>query len=501
VEASTVRISLHALSFGYGGAIDIIREANLQLEHGWTGLVGANGCGKTTLLSLLAGELSPTGGSVQIPAEARVITCPQQIEFLTGPIRELASAWDKRSLALQARLALDPDELERWPTCSPGERKRWQIAAALAAAPDVLLLDEPTNHVDAVGRAELVRELRGFRGVGIVVSHDRALLGELTSRTVRMHGGAITLYPGSYDKARELWKAERASAEKQIARAERAVRSERRALADERRRHTSAERSTRTSARAKGRADPDARSMARKFAAQRAEARLGRSVQVQGRALERAERARARLRLDKEKGDAIALAHAAAPKRWLARLELDELRAGPRVLATDIAAFIERDSRVRIAGANGAGKTTLLTRLAATVEDPSSILLLRQELDEAARRELSLEARNLPSSKRGELFQLAASLGLDPERVLHHEELSPGEARKLLIARGLARRVRGIFLDEPTNHLDLPSIERLERALAAFPGALVLITHDDAFARSLTDTVWKLERQRLTLLV
>jgi ATPase subunit of ABC transporter with duplicated ATPase domains len=494
-----VRITLHALSFGYGGASDIIREGNLQLDLGWTGLVGENGCGKTTLLKLVAGELSPTSGSVQIASEARVITCPQQIEFLTGPIRELAGAWDKRSLALQARLGLDPCELERWPTLSPGERKRWQIAAALAAAPDMLLLDEPTNHVDAVARAELVRALRGFRGVGLVVSHDRALLGELTTRTVRMHGGALTVYPGSYEKARELWSAERARAQERVARADRAVRAERRALADERRRHASAERSTRTSVRAKGRSDPDARSMARKFAAQRAEARLGRSVQVKGRELERAERKRERLRLDKQKGVAIELAHAAAPKRWLARLELDELRAGPRVLATDIAAFLERSSRVRIAGANGAGKTTLLTRLAATVDDPSSILILRQEINEAERRELSFEARNLPSSDRGELFQLAAALGLDPERVLHHEELSPCEARKLLIARGLARRVRGIFLDEPTNHLDLPSIERLERALTAFRGALVLITHDDAFARTLTDTEWKLEHRRLLL--
>ena len=82
-----------------------------------------------------------------------------------------------------------PTALERWSTLSPGERKRWQIGAALAREPDVLLLDEPTNHLDAEAREWLVSALRRFRGVGVLVSHDRELLEALTTSTLRVHAG------------------------------------------------------------------------------------------------------------------------------------------------------------------------------------------------------------------------------------------------------------------------------------------------------------------------
>jgi len=93
----------------------------------------------------------------------------------------------------------------------------------------------------------------------------------------------------------------------------------------------------------------------------------------------------------------------------------------------------------------------------------------------------------LGREQRGEVMAVAARLGLDPGRVLESDEPSPGEARKLWLADGLGRRVWVAVLDEPTNHLDLPSIERLEEALADYDGALVLVTHDDHFARPLVN--------------
>ncbi|MBZ0237029.1 MAG: ABC transporter ATP-binding protein, partial [Deltaproteobacteria bacterium] len=94
---------------------------------------------------------------------------------------------------------------------------------------------------------------------------------------------------------------------------------------------------------------------------------------------------------------------------------------------------------------------------------------------------------------------LAAALGLDPSRALASGSPSPGEVRKLAIARGLAQRVWLVVLDEPTNHLDLPSIERVQAALADYPGALVMATHDAAFARDLTTSTWRLHDGGLTL--
>ncbi|MDI3291617.1 hypothetical protein QHF83_50370 [Polyangium sp. 15x6] len=86
-----------------------------------------------------------------------------------------------------------------------------------------------------------------------------------------------------------------------------------------------------------------------------------------------------------------------------------------------------------------------------------------------------------------------ATLGTDPDRILASAEPSPGEARKLAIALGLGRRASALLLDEPENHLDLPSLERLERALEGYPGAIVMVSHDASFARRATRTVWRIE--------
>ena len=92
---------------------------------------------------------------------------------------------------------------------------------------------------------------------------------------------------------------------------------------------------------------------------------------------------------------------------------------------------------------------------------------------------------------------IVAVLGSDPKRILATDLPSPGEARKLLIATGLGRGAWVLLLDEPTNHLDLPSIERLENALDSYPGAIVVVTHDDDFGRSATKTVWSIQDGRL----
>ena len=129
--------------------------------------------------------------------------------------------------------------------------------------------------------------------------------------------------------------------------------------------------------------------------------------------------------------------------------------------------------------------------LLATARDPGRVLYLPQELASEEVRALASALRSLDPEARGRVLSVFAALGSDPERiVLRRPEdagrLSPGEARKLSLAMGLGRHAWALVLDEPTNHLDLPSIERLEGALGAYPGAVVLVTHDDAFAESVT---------------
>ena len=496
-------LSLHLqnVSFSYSDRAPLFSGGTVHLTAGWTGLVGANGAGKTTLLRLLAGELEPRDGQLRLePPASRIEICAQRVERLSEPLRDFAESWDGPAQRLRGRLRLDPQELERWPTLSPGERKRWQIGAALWSEPEILLLDEPTNHLDAGGRDLLSAALRGFRGIGLLVSHDRGLLDELTTATLRLDGGTLRLWPGTYSAARELWLAEEQGARDAYDRCRREERKLKRRLADKRRQQQTAGAHISPRSRMKGPRDHDARSMAAKGRVRSAEQRLGRQVAVARRRLEKSTAERAAFRFDKAKGRSLFVDFEPSPARRLAALDARTLCAGERPVLRDVHLVVDRGTRVWLAGANGAGKTTLLTALKQAASVPEDRLLyLPQELGAAEGRALLDELRGQSLAERGRTLELVAALGCDPARLLASDSPSPGEARKLKLAFGLARRVWALLLDEPTNHLDLPSIERLEAMLSAYPGALVLVTHDQRLARAATDEVWRIEERRVCL--
>ncbi len=496
-------LSLHLqnVSFSYSDRVPLFSGVTLHLTPGWAGLVGANGAGKTTLLRLLTGELEPTGGQLRRePPASRIELCLQKVERLDDGVRSFAWAWDGPAQRLRGRLRLDPEDVERWPTLSPGERKRWQVGAALWAEPHVLLLDEPTNHLDAAARDLLSAALAGFTGVGLLVSHDRRLLNELTASTLRLHRRELRLWPGSYDAARDLWRSEEAGARAAHDRCRREERKVRRRLADARRRQRSAERRISHRSRMKSLRDHDATSQMAKNRVRSAEQRLGRQVAVLGRRLDKHQAERAAFRFEKARGRSLFVDFEPAPAARLAALAAGVLRAGDRPLLRDVHLVVDRDTRAWLAGDNGAGKTTLLRALVAAASVPEERLLyLPQELGAEESRALLAELRDLPPDDRGRVLTLVAALGCDPEHLLASDSLSPGEARKLKIAFGLGHRVWALLLDEPTNHLDLPSIERLEAMLADYPGALVLITHDQGLAAAATDEVWRIADGRVVL--
>jgi ATPase subunit of ABC transporter with duplicated ATPase domains len=489
------------VAFAFSDAVPLFSEVDFHLPAGWTGLVGANGAGKSTLLRLLSGELQPSEGQLRFePPSALVHLCPQRIEELTPDIQTLAEAYDARSRRLLGQLALDPTALERWPTLSPGERKRWQVGAALAREPDVLLLDEPTNHLDAEARTWLIAALRRYRGVGVLVSHDRELLEALTTTTLRVHAGTVRLWAGAYSEARDAWEAEyegRVSARQQAQEEQRRMHQR---LVQARREQEAASAARNAGRRMKDKNDNDARSMGAKVVAGWAEARAGRQVTTVRHLSERANAAVESLEVEKQLGRSVFVDYVRPPNPWLFTLDLPELRVGEVELFGPLKLNVARDARIRIEGPNGAGKSTLLRALLEHARVPlERVLYLPQDVGEEEATAALEAVRELPPEQKGRVLSLVAALGVDPDRLLASGQPSPGETRKLLIAQGLGQHAWALVLDEPTNHLDLPSIERLEAALREYPGALLLVTHDAHFARRCANTRWQVGGGRVEL--
>jgi ATPase subunit of ABC transporter with duplicated ATPase domains len=480
-------IDLSGVSYAHTDSVPLITEATLRLLPGWTGVVGANGAGKTTLLDLLRGALAPDAGRVAWnPKSLSIHLCPQTVERIEPPIEELARARSGEAQRLRAWLALRPEQLARWETLSPGERKRWQVGAALALAPDALLLDEPTNHLDANARDGLLGAL--------AVSHDRTLLERLTEHTLRIHRGRVASYRGSYEQARESWEALEREELASHAKLARERKKQRKRLGDKRRARAKAEVGQRTSRKMKNAKDSDTRLRFKQKRRRSAEVSLGRDVQLTRRKIGRLDEAIEGFQLEKKLGRSIFVSYETAPVPHLLLFEAAELKGGERTLVRDLRLEVGRESRIHLAGANGTGKTTLLNALVRHARIPASrVLYLPLELSAAEGRTLLDEARALEAEVRGRLMNIVAALGVDPGSLLESHDPSPGEARKLALALGLAREVWLLVLDEPTNHLDLPSISQLEEALCAYPGALLMVTHDDALAARVATERWLLE--------
>jgi ATPase subunit of ABC transporter with duplicated ATPase domains len=498
-------IRIERLAFAYSDLVPLLSDVELHLTRGFTGLVGENGAGKSTLLGLVEGRLVPAAGHVHVePRDAVVASCPQDIERLPAEASELAERTDRDAGRWRALLALNAGALARWATLSPGERRRWQLGGVLARDPDVLLLDEPTNHVDGACRALLLGALRRFAGLALVISHDRALLDELTTATVRIHGGRARRYPGGYSAAKQAWEADELRARELRADARRAASQATHRLVEARQEHREADASRRGSRRKKGPGDHDATSTGRKIVIGWAEARLGRRVEVARRDAEQAEAAVPEAPVARTFGRSVFLGYERCPRRWLFELDAAVICAesSPAVpVLHGVRVAVRPVDRIRIAGDNGAGKTTLIRALLAAHDLPAErLLVLPQELAPEATAGLLDETRRLPPATRGRVLSLVAALGVDPERLLGSAAPSPGESRKLALALGLGRHAWCLVLDEPTNHLDLPSIERLEDALVAYPGALVLVSHDERFASRCTATTWQVTEGRIELM-
>lgn len=483
-------LRFHDISFTYDGATAPLFDGlRVDFPPGWTGVIGANGTGKTTLLRLACGALLPSRGSVQ---HARpVVYCPQRTDTAPPDLHELITSPDADACRWRGLLQIGEDWDARWDSLSHGERKRVQIAAACLREPAVLLVDEPTNHIDRQARRLLLEALSAFRGIGLIVSHDRDLLDALCRQCLIIDPPRVSLRAGGYTQAVGQARLEEDSIR---TRYDEVKADWQRLRHEEIRRHGEAGQADRKrSKRGLARGDSDGR---RKIDAARLagkDGQAGRLAAQLGGRVRQTEETLAELRVIKRYDIGFWLPDSRSPRRLLFTLPPQEIPFGDgrslRVPELTMAA----DDRIAVTGANGSGKSTLIRRLLAQLTlPPERLIYLPQEIDRAGAERIMTTVRALPHDQLGHLMTVVSGLGSRPARLLETLEASPGEVRKVLLGLGILRSPYLIVMDEPTNHLDLPAIECLEAALQECPCGLLLVSHDERFLGNLTRTRWEL---------
>jgi macrolide transport system ATP-binding/permease protein len=483
-------LNLLNITFLYETASTAVFEnLTVQFSPGWTGIIGANGSGKTTLLRLACGELAPQRGSIHRPQE--VIYCPQRTDDAPTDLGVFIEATDPPGCVLRGKLRIGDDWATRWTTLSHGERKRAQIGLALWKDPGVLAIDEPTNHIDFEARELLASALQSFRGVGLLVSHDRQLLDSLCEQCLFVDPPGAVIRPGGYTRAIELKTAEDQQIRNEYYQTKDELKRLKREAAN--RRQAADQARGKRSKRGLDAKDHDAKAKINLAKLTGKDGQAGRLLgQMNGRLSQTQEKLK-NIRPKKYYKLGLDMHGQTAQRDILFRIKEGrlDLGNGRRLVFPEL--LVTPEDRIALTGPNGAGKSTLIRHIMQHLMVPTeNIVYMPQEIDRETSRQVIAEVRALPREKVGQVMTAVSCLGSRPQRLIETEEPSPGELRKIMLAVGMTRQPQLIVMDEPTNHLDLPSIECLENALAPdhCPAGLLLVSHDLRFLNRLTHTRW-----------
>lgn len=519
---------LHQVTCQFPTGDTLFGPLNLSLESSLCALVGRNGSGKTRLLRLLAGLDEPATGHIERfgshawVAQQHVISSQTTLAELLGydaifaarkridsgdyqpdDLALLDGYWDIAERLSEAFInaklpPFDPDKPAG--ELSGGERIRALLCGAFTAEADFMLLDEPTNHLDRQGRAWFYDQLSRYQGGVLVASHDRELLAQVP-RILELSASGLHSYGGNYAD----YQAQR-DAEQQAARAalEHAATERKRTRARMQKEHDD---SQRRSAKTLRTVDTlNIASFERVKYKGAAKERIGswkKQHSEQNEALNAAVN-KARERVEDDNPVMFTLPGSQVPEGKQV-LVLEDLVL-PHVPVPPLTWRMDGPMRVALKGPNGCGKSTLLKTILGEMTPRSGTCkvsvscayldqhLSRLDLSQSVMTHLNLSHTPL---EEGVLRTRLAQLQLGADKVmLPLAALSGGERLKAALACVLwrAEATQLLLLDEPTNHLDLASVQAIEAALAGFPGALLVVSHDEAFLSGLTLThalVWE----------
>lgn len=485
-----MQITLNDVSYSYPGSTQTVLDSvRAVFPVGWTGIIGNNGCGKSTLARIATGMLAPDSGTVS-PRGLVVAYCEQDATIPPDRLEDFACSWEQTAVRLRVDLGVDDDWPWRYDMLSSGQQKRLQVAVALWENPDVLVMDEPTNHVDVLTRRAILRALAGYRGVGLLISHDRELLDALAGQCLCFEGARVVMRPGGYTQAGEQAACDTKTAQRQRRDAKReAARIQAEAA---RRRNEASKSDAKRSARHLDAKDHDGKGRIKLAVYTGKDGVAGKLSSRMDARLEKVRQTLEEAHVNKQYAGDIWMDAGASPRKVLVRMEAGDLVQGEHCLRIpDLA--VGNAEHIGIAGVNGSGKTTLLTALMRRAPDDLSTLFIPQEIGSVLAARIMASLHEASPGERGRVLSIVAQLNSDPDRILDGDELSPGELRKLMLAQGILCHPVLIAMDEPTNHLDVGSIEALERVLVAYPGALVLVSHDERLLEKTTDFRWCLE--------
>ncbi len=527
------------ISKSYGSEV-ILEDVSFVANPGErAGLVGPNGSGKSTLLRIIAGVEDADSGHVVLGSGASVAWIPQGFEVDTAQtlgeavrrgladhanayerlldvekkmarargseldslIEEYGHASDEftllggydvehRTAAILQGLGLGaiPDDTPL-SILSGGQRTRAGLASIIASGPDVLLLDEPTNHLDIQALEWLEGYLSTYAGAAVIVSHDRAFLDAAVTGILELNAlrPGIVAYPGNYSdyadaRERELEKQTAAWKDQE---------------AERRRIERDISNTKQTALRTETSTTHD-------FYRRRAK-KVARKAKVRERRLERMLSSPDRVERPKTEWT-MKLDFGRTPRGGSRVLLLEDVghEYGGQWLFQNVDLELEHGERVALLGPNGCGKSTLLklvmgreTPAEGSVRIGENIKTGYMPQDQAgldwsmSPLEMVRQAANLTETEARTMLHLYLFEG--DEALLPSGNLSYGQRSRLLFARLVLQGANFLVLDEPMNHLDIPSRERFEEALAAFPGTVLMVTHDRTFIDRYATGIWAVE--------